>query len=518
MNETLKKSIKEALAVIIFSSYPVSFLYQVNFDRLLLKQTMLPYLIVAVTALLFFSVLKGISLLNIRIKNVYLIVPFLSILLFTYGNIFSLLSNQIFIGPFVRNRYLIPLYLILSVFLIYAIHSIKNKNAIRLLFCFIVLLNLIPFVDILFSTLNKRNIYLKQDKVFPQYQKISSDRDPDIYFIILDMYPSNNVLKKYWDYDNSKFINELKKHGFKIFDESKSNYPRTYLALNSVLNMKYIHQQNGVKLDYLTKDYLDKTLQKNHASVYLKKRGYNYYVFDGGIFSEPLNKNPQDFYLKPDPKTSVINFQTTPDNDFLLLFINNSIVFPFADKIEFISSNIYRKRIKYVLRKLPILANQPDKKFVIAHIMSPHSPYIFGEKGEEVFVDENSPLRKKAFLKQLKFINKQILSVINLTIKSKNTRDKIIIIQGDHGTREISPNGKFLLDEDWAQAYYGNLNAIFSSNKTKTSSWTYVSPVNTFRQIFNSEFGENFTILPDKKYYTDFNFPLIFYPLTETHK
>ena len=520
MNEKLKHKIKEVLFVLVLAIYPVSYLYQMNSDKLLFKQTLLPFFIVTGSALLLFILLKGIVILNIRFKNVYLIVPLLSILFFTYGNIFTLLSNQPFIGPFVKNRYMLPLYLFISIFLIYTIHSIRQKIVIRVLLNFLVLLNLIPFANIFLSSFYKRDIKVKQENIFPKSPKLFVDHDPDIYFIILDMYPSNEVLMKYWNFDNSNFINELKKQGFQIFGESKSNYPRTYLALNSVLNMKYIHQKNGVQLPNLTKEYLGNTLQQNQVSIYLKNRGYNYYVFEGGIFPEILHKGQQDYFLKADTRSSNINYQTTPDNDFFLLFINNSIIFPFADKIQSISSNIYRKRIYYTLNKLPDLGKQPVKKFVVAHIMCPHSPYIFGENGEKVFVDENSPHRKKAFLHQLKFINKQVLRSLNLLVNSNNSRNKVIVLQGDHGTREISPNGKFSLNEDWAQAYYGNLNAIYSSKDAKNSSYSYVAPVNTFRQIFNIEFGENFTILPDKKYYTDYNFPLLFHPLidSKTHK
>ncbi len=515
MSEKLKNIIIEVFLAIFLAVYPVSYLYQANQDILLFKQTLFPFMIVLGTGLFFFLLLKSLTLFKFNVRNIYLTVPLLCIFLFTYGHVFNLLSQLPNLTELVKNRYLLPLYLILSVMLIYGIHAIKNRIAIRIILNFLFLLNLIPYASILIKSFNLTDFKQKQQNVNPIKIAAASDKDPDIYYIVLDMYPSTEVLKKYWNFDNSKFINELKELGLQVFNESKSNYPITYLALNSVLNMQYVHKKNGVELPWLNQSYLDKTLQQNKVSVYLKSRGYNYYVFDGGIFRESIDNESQDFFLKADTSTSTINYLTTPDNDFFLLFINNSIIFPFVDKIQSISSEIYRKRIYYTLDQLPLLSSQIDKKFVIAHIICPHSPYIFGQDGKEVFVDEKSPMRRMAFLSQLKFINKKIVPVINQLINNKNGRNKIIILQGDHGTREIPPNGNYNMDEDWAKAYYGNLNAIYSSDN-KADFSRYTSPVNTFRRLFNSEFDANFTLLPDKKYYTDYIYPLSFVEMAES--
>ncbi len=515
MSEKLKKIIIEASLAVLLSAYPVSYLYQVNYDKLLFKQTILPFIIIGGIAFLSFLFFKSLSVFKFSIRNLYIVIPLLCILLFTYGHIFSILSQMPYLTGLIKNRYLLPLYLILSLVVIYLVHSIQNRTATGLVLNFLIFLNLTPFgiisLEYLRQSINKQN----QQKLNPIKTVAAQDNDPDIYYIVLDMYPSNEVLKKYWSFDNTTFVNKLKELGFQVFNESQSNYPITYLALNSVLNLQYIHKKNGAKLTGLTKAYLDETLLKNQASIYLKNRGYNYYVFEGGIFPEPINKSSQDFFLKVENRTNTINYQTSPDNDFFLLFINSSIIFPFADKIQSISSKIYRKRIYYTLDRLPLLSRQIDKKFVIAHIMCPHSPYIFGQGGEEVFVDDKSPMRRMAFLNQLKFINKKIVPVLNQLINNKNGRSKIIILQGDHGTREIPPNGNYNMDEDWAKAYYGNFNAIYSSD-IKADFSRYTSPVNTFRRLFNSEFDENFTLLPDKKFYTDYIYPLSFVEIAES--
>ena len=116
--------------------------------------------------------------------------------------------------------------------------------------------------------------------------------------------------------------------------------------------------------------------------------------------------------------------------------------------------------------------------------------------------------QKIAFINQLKYINKRIIDVLDKILKTSNGREKIIIIQGDHGTREILPNNIYFSSQNWVEEAFGNLNVIYFSDSAKNSKVEYFSPVNTFRYILNVQFNENFKLLEDKEYYSDFTFPL----------
>ena len=50
---------------------------------------------------------------------------------------------------------------------------------------------------------------------------------PDIYYIILDSYARQDVLKEVGGYDNSDFINYLTSKGFYVASESCSKYTHT---------------------------------------------------------------------------------------------------------------------------------------------------------------------------------------------------------------------------------------------------------------------------------------------------
>jgi len=70
-------------------------------------------------------------------------------------------------------------------------------------------------------------------------QKIANDaQHPDVYYIILDAYPSSDFLRRRNKFDNSAFIDGLEKRGFYVADDSTSNYPLTLPSKASSLNMR----------------------------------------------------------------------------------------------------------------------------------------------------------------------------------------------------------------------------------------------------------------------------------------
>jgi hypothetical protein len=73
---------------------------------------------------------------------------------------------------------------------------------------------------------------------------------------------------------------------------------------------------------------------------------------------------------------------------------------------------------------------------------------------------------------------------------SKSSTQPIIILQGDHGPWIQTGPGQFEI----LNAYYlpGHNDQLYST----------VSPVNSFRLVFNAYFGTDYTLLPDTSYYS----------------
>jgi hypothetical protein len=157
---------------------------------------------------------------------------------------------------------------------------------------------------------------------------------------------------------------------------------------------------------------------------------------------------------------------------------------------------------------MPSIVKSRNSKFVFAHLISPHPPYIFGANGEKVFSNQSGQSSRLLFINQLEYINKKILLMLNSIFEIDNGREKIIIIQGDHGIREIIPNNIYNFKQDWANETFGTLNAIYISDKEKLKDVHYYTPVNTFRIVLSQWFNQNLTLLENKFYFTDFKSPI----------
>lgn len=136
-----------------------------------------------------------------------------------------------------------------------------------------------------------------------------------------------------------------------------------------------------------------------------------------------------------------------------------------------------------------MLASMTGPKFVFIHLIVPHPPYAFDENGNPIV--GGSVDAKYGDLNQVKFINKFILPGLKTLIEESST-PPVIILQGDHGP----------MVEDNHPAELKILNAYYLP---KGMEWLYptISPVNSFRVVFNSYFGTSFPLLEDVSYYSD---------------
>jgi hypothetical protein len=158
------------------------------------------------------------------------------------------------------------------------------------------------------------------------------------------------------------------------------------------------------------------------------------------------------------------------------------------------------------------------RKFVFAHIMNPHPPFVIDNVGNEIPTDYHFEFltdwsNKEGYVNQVEYANKRVLTIIDSIILNSDS-SPIIIIQGDHGTETVSgwinnPN-KQRIDERFSilNAYYfPNL-----KNKETFSGVLYpsISPVNTFRVIFNEYFNQEYPLLDDITYFSKYDTPYDF--------
>jgi hypothetical protein len=144
----------------------------------------------------------------------------------------------------------------------------------------------------------------------------------------------------------------------------------------------------------------------------------------------------------------------------------------------------------FILDELERLPEMDGPIFAFTHIMVPHDPFIFTLEGEY----EHTRFQDNAvrgYRNNVAFIDNRLPEIFR-TIIEKSDVPPIIIVQGDHG-----PMGDTVTPEQRMSI----LNAYYVNQETKADLYETITPVNSFRVVFNHYFGTDFPLLDDVSYY-----------------
>ena len=423
------------------------------------------------------------------------------------------------VGSFIigRHRYLFLTWGMIFVCITYFVIKTRKhlQNFTRILNITATFLILISLINIAVFNFPKRTLWQSNKSAKNTETKITTkdlketDTLPDIYYIILDRYGGRSNLKESYDFDNSDFINYLSNKGFYIASKSRANYLKTAHSLASSLNMEYINYLSD-KLGEESNDWraLYVMLQDYKVWRFLKSRGYEFIHF--GSFWEPTSKN----------KYADMNFNLNP-SEFLMVLNKTTMIYPICVKFGILDYRMEQwKRVLYKFDKLNEIPNIKKPTFVFVHMLIPHFPYVFDQDGRFLKEEEvNKRSKRENYVNQIVFANKKVKKLIDKLL-SKSEIPPIIILQGDEGPfplRSIS---------DWKQASnmelrekMGILNAYYLPDVDKNVLYPSVTPVNTFRIIFNLYFNGTFKLLSDESYiFPDERHPYKFYRVTDKLK
>jgi len=314
---------------------------------------------------------------------------------------------------------------------------------------------------------------------------------PDIYYIVPDSYTSSKVLKQYFNYDNSEFINFLNKKGFYTTTDSKSNYPKTYLSIASTLNMEYLDYLSACK-NSDNQNIASPLINNNNVKKFLNKLGYKYYQM--GSWWETTGNNP---YADKNYNQSV--------NFFHYLLLQSTAINVFMENV---SEGVFKEKQNsplYQFEKMPEIIKEEGPKFVFVHIVAPHTPYMFGKNCELLgYKDYLNHSEEENYANQINCVNSKLETAIDQIITYSKT-PPVILIQSDEGVpflREELPQQDSWKDanEDLLKEKFPIFSAYYMPNVSTSNLYPSISNVNAFRIIFNSYFSTNLPLLEDKNY------------------
>ncbi len=476
----------------LFAIFPVLFLFARNIDEIPATDLLLPVLVlIAGTLILLFSS----RFITKSYNKSGIITFFFLVLFFSYGHVNRLIqslvmarldigelhiSTQFVLGPLWALLFIVGAVLVIKAHRDFS-NSTKFLNVVAITVVVISLIN-VGIYEINTTHWVPEKAHMPKETI-EESASLTLDRPNslrDIYYIILDTYTRQDILEEFCGYDNSEFINYLTSKGFYVATKSCSNYPATQYSLASSLNMDYLTAE-----ELANPGTLNRMWKNSKVSRLLKERGYRYiYTGAGSLLKDMGTYADVGLTYKLGSmvrKSELVNYllDTTALQPFTILYLQGFL------------NEGHRISTLYVFDKLADIPDIEEPTFTYGHIYIPHPPFVFDRNGNSpkrnlsdwIYKDYISSLDAQ-YVDQLIFTNKMVKTLVD-EILSKSDVAPIIILQGDHGMYWGEERGRYIL------------NAYYLPGKDSLPLYNNVSPVNSFRIIFNLYFDTDYKLLED---------------------
>lgn len=504
-----KEILESPLHLAFLSIYPILFLYSFNTNNLPFTVIFFPIAV----ALLFTGLLYLFFLFLLRDNLRAGIGSLISLVIIINHGYFHKAFEKFNIDTSLFNNRIDTLLFILWIIIILlCLHlllvvKLNLKKITQVLNVFTFVLVMVPLVTILPSVF-RPNITLLNDnskiKEVLAGSLADKNKQPDIYYFIFDRYAGEETLKNIYNYDNSSFYNFLVDQGFYVAAKSRTNYPKTLQSLDSSLNLDYLKSVSDQDLKGNGPSEIpgQKLISDNLVEKYLRSRGYKYYNLGSWWPTTRYNPNADINYISRDLGLNIEEFHRFIIRDTIF----KPIIAIFSPRAAKYIDHYYTHRgtILYQFSIFDEIVKRPSPKFIFSHILMPHDPYVFGKDCN--FLKEDYPkdpkIKAEKYKNQLTCANTKI-KVLVQTLLNKSKTKPIIIFQADEGPHPIlnerGPNWSGASTLALAEKF-NILNAYFFPDHDYSALYQTITPVNSFRVVFNKYFDTKFGLLPDLSY------------------
>ncbi len=310
---------------------------------------------------------------------------------------------------------------------------------------------------------------------------------PDIYYIVMDRYPSLSTLRDVYDFDNSEFLDYLTSKGFYVATESRCNYARTDMSLASSLNMEYINDLVDSAGRKLYRRALHARTQDYRVWRFLRSKGYRFIHFGTWWRSTSYNRYADE------------NVNRLLLGEFSMMLYKTTMARLIGSALGF---DAMKEQWGRVLHKFDRLAETPavrEPVFAFVHFLVPHEPYVLDSTGGFVASSEQMARGTKVgFVNQLVFANRNLKMLIDKLLSDSGALP-VVILQADEGPHP--PENFDSIDEvNDLRARFRILNAYYLPRVDSSALYPSITPVNSFRVVLNRYFGADLELLPDRSY------------------
>ena len=341
---------------------------------------------------------------------------------------------------------------------------------------------------------------------------------PDVYYLILDGFARGDVLRDVFGYDLEPFLKGLEARGFYVARRSTSNYGQTPLSLASSLNAAYLDEL--VDLDETAIGEVGPLIGNGAVVRTFRREGYKFVTFATGF--RQTEHPGADVYLTP--RRTIGGFHRMILDATPLWWLPSDLTEVIKAGDPYAQA---RERTLYLFDRLPEVARDPSPTFTLAHVLSPHPPFLFDEAGNDV-----SPRQKSYFLNdgnvylghygdagsyvagygpQAAYLVRRVEEVVD-RILAASPEPPVIIIQSDHGSgSRLNTESVELTDQKERMSI---LNAYLFPGRDYHALDPRITPVNSFRVVFDTLFGARLPRLPERNYFSTWHNPFAFHDVT----
>jgi hypothetical protein len=253
--------------------------------------------------------------------------------------------------------------------------------------------------------------------------------------------------------------------------------------------------------------YFSRMIANNRILKILKQCNYQTVAIETGF--SYTNRLQVDTYLT----------QAARLNEFTAMLFAGSPIDVLAqmlysrDSVTTIGYDSHRHWILFNFKSLAEIPSTPGPKFVFAHILAPHPPFVFAADGQPLEPDREYQIMdgsafagdwkeyQAGYSAQIEFVNAELVQTIE-AILAKSATPPVIILQGDHGPGSLLDWENVEATCLWERTSI--LNAYYLPGDGKDLLYPEITPVNTFRLILKHYFKADLDLLPDRVHYASF--------------
>jgi hypothetical protein len=316
----------------------------------------------------------------------------------------------------------------------------------------------------------------------------------DIYFLVFDRYGSADAIERRFNITDNDLYGWLRQSGFQVPANSHANYRATDFSLAATLNMQFLDnltREVGRNSDDRTA--AQEMLRGHEVGRFLKSQGYRYYQIASWY-------GPSRSIAIAD-ENLVYGVATEFES-----VLNDTTILPAIDRLRGVVSaeptfrDRHREGVLFGFRQLRRVATAPGPKFVFAHILLPHDPYVFKADGSPLSEEEaKAAPEPQLYADHLAYANSQIKEVVGYLLAGPEETRPIVIIEGDEGPLMCQRIDCVMSTPEYLRIRLGNLVAMYLPGVDDKLPDTF-TPVNTFRVVFREYFGADLELLPDRSF------------------